>query len=81
MERSLLTYKITKTLPTRKDALVLGILAMNWTGQPEGRANVLRLGPREWRVSFWVRDLDMPKVRELLGEKFGRETFTTAGVG
>ena len=77
MERSLLTYRITKTLKTRKDALVLGILAMCWTGRPEGRANVTRLRAREWQVAFWVRDLDLPKVRDLLGDKFGRETFTT----
>ena len=68
-DRSLFTYRITKKVSRKKDAVLLAFAL------PKGQ--FFKTGPREWVVSAWIRDTDLEVWQPYLGEQYGSETFLT----
>lgn len=71
---SILTYRATKTVSTRKEANALAF-ALTYEGQP--KATVTRLSGRAWRVEAWIPDIMLKTAQNYLQTGYGLQTFTT----
>jgi len=85
MNTSILTYKITKKLSTKRDAMTAGLILTGWTGQKDTAFTVERRSAREWTLRIFVRDVDLEgpmadAIQHILdygGTSYGTETFTS----
>ena len=82
---SILTYRITKKLSTRRDARTAGFLLTGWTKQETSAFKVERRSAREWVLRVFLRDVDLEgdmagAIKHVLnygGTGYGSETFTS----